>query len=340
MSTRIVADPSAANAYYHVFSRVAGGDFLFGDEEKECFRQLLHKLLKFSGLEALTWCCMGNHFHILLKVPQGDSARAAMTEDELFLRMEGAFSRQFIREVKWRVEHARKLGNNSLADKIVAGLKNQMFDLPKFMHMLKRRFSAWYNRQHGRRGTLWESRYGSVLVEDSDVALRTMACYIDLNPVRAKLVENPEDYRWCGYAEAIAGNTDARQALTELVSTVSTCDWPEALEAYRDWMFEQAGEVRDESSRVIRKGLSPEKLAQALAKRGKLTRGQLLRCRVRYFTKGVVIGARPFVESVFRQNRTLFGGQRKAGARPLRFGEWGGLCSLRDLRREVVVLPE
>jgi len=35
MSARIVADPTAANAYYHVFSRVAGGDFLFGDEEKK-----------------------------------------------------------------------------------------------------------------------------------------------------------------------------------------------------------------------------------------------------------------------------------------------------------------
>jgi len=340
MSTRIVADPSAANAHYHVFSRVAGGDFLFGDEEKECFRRLLHRLLKFSGLEAITWCCLGNHFHILLRVPQGETARAAMTEDALFTRMEGAFSADFIRETKWRVGHARKLGNEALADKIVAGLKNQMFDLPKFMHMLKRRFSAWYNRKHGRRGTLWESRYGSVLVEDSDVALRTMACYIDLNPVRAKLVEDPKDYRWCGYAEALAGNPDARTSLTELVSALGECDWPEAHDAYRDWMFEQAGEVRDESGQIVRKGISSEHVAECLTRGEKLSRGQLLRCRVRYFTKGVAIGTRPFVEAAFRQNRGFFGAKRKTGARPLRFGDWDGLCSLRDLRREALSPPE
>ena len=39
----------------------------------------------------------------------------------------------------------------------------------------------------------------------SEDALRTMAAYIDLNPIRAKLVADPRDYRWCGYAEAVAG---------------------------------------------------------------------------------------------------------------------------------------
>jgi len=340
MPLRILAEPAAECAYYHVFSRVAGGDFLFGDTEKECFRILLHKLLEFSGLEAVTWCCLGNHFHILLKVPNGQAARAAMSEDTLFSRMEVAFSRQFIREVKWRVEHARKLGNHALAEKIVAGLKAQMFDLPKFMHMLKRRFSTWYNQRHERRGTLWESRYGSVLVEDSDVALRTMACYIDLNPVRAKLVDDPKDYRWCGYAEALAGDERAQRALTGLVSSVSECAWAEAQRAYRCWMFDQAQEVTDEHGQIVRKGIDPEQARETLATGGKLTRGQLLQCRVRYFTQGVAIGAKPFVDGVFQENRSLFGSTRKSGARPMRLGEWNGLCSLRNLRQNVVRPPE
>lgn len=43
---------------------------------------------------------------------------------------------------------------------------------------------------------MWEDRFRSVLVEGRGHALRTMAAYIDLNPVRAGLCEDPKDYRW------------------------------------------------------------------------------------------------------------------------------------------------
>jgi len=51
------------------------------------------------------------------------------------------------------------------------------------MHMLKRRFSTWYNKKQGRKGTLWES-FRSVLVEDEQSVVLKMAVYIDLNAVR------------------------------------------------------------------------------------------------------------------------------------------------------------
>jgi len=53
------------------------------------------------------------------------------------------------------------------------------------MKDLKQRFTQWYNKRNGLKGTLWEDTYQSVLVEDSERALMTMAAYIDLNPVRA-----------------------------------------------------------------------------------------------------------------------------------------------------------
>jgi putative transposase len=140
------------------------------------------RLLQFCGLEASSWYCMSNHFHILLTVPGDDRAeqlRAEISEDKLFKRMKIAFSDQYNREVQWRVKHAREdMKNEAWAQDILSRLKSQMFDLSKFMQMLKRRFSAWYNKKHGRRGTLWEERFGSVLVEDSEDALRTMASYI------------------------------------------------------------------------------------------------------------------------------------------------------------------
>ena len=79
------------------------------------------------------------------------------------------------------------------------------------MKALKQRFSQWYNRRKGR--TLWEGRYKSVIVQDEAKALRTMATYIDLNPVRADITEDPADYRWSGYAEAMAGKAEALEGI-------------------------------------------------------------------------------------------------------------------------------
>ena len=71
-----------------------------------------------------------------------------------------------------------------------------MSDLSAYMKIVKQRFTQWFNKKHARRGTLWEDRFKSTLVEDGHAA-RVVAGYIDLNPVRAALVRDPKDYRWC-----------------------------------------------------------------------------------------------------------------------------------------------
>jgi hypothetical protein len=78
-----------------------------------------------------------------------------------------------------------------------------MYDLSEFMKGVKQRFTQWYNREHGRTGTLWEGRFKSVLVEGG-FAARVVAAYIDLNPVRAGMVSRPEDYRWSSYGVAMS----------------------------------------------------------------------------------------------------------------------------------------
>ena len=60
-------------SHFHVMSRVAGGAMLFGDEEKEAFRLLMWRMAKFSGVEILTYCVMGNHFHLLIRIPKREA---------------------------------------------------------------------------------------------------------------------------------------------------------------------------------------------------------------------------------------------------------------------------
>ncbi len=43
------------------------------------------------------------------------------------------------------------------------------------------------------------------MIAESGVAALRMAAYIDLNPVRAGMVKDPADYRWCSYGEAVGG---------------------------------------------------------------------------------------------------------------------------------------
>ena len=77
------------------------------------------------------------------------------------------------------------------AEEMRTKLLSRMGDVSVFMKELKQRFSIWYNKSHRRYETLWAERFKSVLVEGSRSALRTVAAYIDLNPVRAGLVEDP-----------------------------------------------------------------------------------------------------------------------------------------------------
>lgn len=68
-------------------------------------------------------------------------------------------------------------------------------DLSRAMRLLNQRYVGAFNRRHGRTGTLWESRFRSCLVQ-TDGYLLTLYRYIDLNPVRAAIVDSAERYPW------------------------------------------------------------------------------------------------------------------------------------------------
>ena len=70
--------------------------------------------------------------------------------------------------------------------------------LSRLMQRLAGVFANRFNRIRGRKGHLWEGRFRSTIVQPSACFLRCMA-YIDLNPVRAGMVEQPQDYLWSSY---------------------------------------------------------------------------------------------------------------------------------------------
>jgi putative transposase len=66
------------------------------------------------------------------------------------------------------------------------------------MKGIGQRYVQYINRTYGRSGTLWEGRFRSCLVQSDSYVL---ACYryIEMNPVRAKMVTHPAEYRWSSY---------------------------------------------------------------------------------------------------------------------------------------------
>jgi putative transposase len=73
------------------------------------------------------------------------------------------------------------------------------------MQDLGRKYVRYINATYHRSGTLWEGRYKASLI-DSEAYLLTCMRYIELNPVRAKMVAHPGEYRWSSYARNAFGH--------------------------------------------------------------------------------------------------------------------------------------
>lgn len=80
--------------------------------------------------------------------------------------------------------------------------------IPNLIIYLGRRYVQYVNRSYRRTGTLWDSRYKSSLVH-AETYLLTCQRYIELNPLRASMVDDPAHYRWTSYRSNALGQADS-----------------------------------------------------------------------------------------------------------------------------------
>ena len=306
-------------ACYHCVARVVGAEFLLDDVGKERLVHLMWRQAAFSGIEIVTYCMMSNHFHVLIRVP---AEQPHLGDALLVERVEVLYGRTS-EEARFLREAISQRG--AVYDGVRARLVARMGNVSIFMKELKQRFSRWYNHRHERFGTLWAERFRSVLVEDGGLAMEAVAAYIDLNPVRAGIVEDPKDYRHCGYAAALAGNPLARKGL---MSFGEGRAWKDRAAWYRMRLFVGAGTVHQVGKHM----LTGARIQAEVDRRGELSMAELVRLRVRYFRDGLALGSRAFVEEVFREFRDQFGPKRRVGACPVRALARFGLAVLRNLR--------
>ena len=315
------------SAVYHCMTRTVNGELLFKDRDKEILRKMIRQVADFCGVEVLTYCIMSNHFHVLLQVPDAPS----VSDTELIRRYRVLYPKPTKYQEASAVLMASQLqlGGNE-AEVIRRKLLARMSDVSEFMKTVKQRFTTWYNKSHQRYGTLWADRFKSVLVQGEGNPLQTMAAYIDLNSVRAGLVEDPKDYRFCGYAEAVAGVAEARRGLIQIWSDYGAKRSGLALQAHRMLIFGK------HASGAGLSDLTRKRALKVLDREdGQLPKAAILRCRVRYFTDGAILGSAEFVRGFVHVWQVESGRKHPPKVNAMRGSDWGDLAVIRSLRRQV-----
>ncbi len=281
---RLILDDQPA--VYHVMSHTALDGYPFDAVDKD---RLLDIIRTFAGIyfcQILGFALMGNHFHILIRMTPADHVH----DEDIVERF-----------------HARYGDDAYFPLQSLESFRQKWTSLSEFMREVKQTFSRYYNKRHHRRGTLWGERFKSVLVEDGRTLVNCLA-YIDLNPVRAGIVDRPEDYRWCSLGYHLQSNN--RDNLLELDFGLVDWDVPdpsERLTLYRQFLYETAA-LESPKGKPIREDLL-EKTRQAGYEYSRTDRFLL---RTRWFTDSGIIGSKQFIEMTAKKLGLPGAGHRHA----------------------------
>jgi putative transposase len=303
--SRMVIDDETT--VYHVMSRTALDGFPLGDIEKDFMVDLIKRYAGLYFVKILGVCIMVNHFHLLVKM---------------------------LPEYKYTDENIKKRyvrfhrDERVFTDALIPALLEKLSNLSKFVREIKVGFTRYYNRRQNRRGYFWGDRFKSVVVENGETLINCLA-YIDLNPLRAGLVERPEKYRWnsIGY-HVQTGNKDDFLSLDFGLKEFGILDAEERLKRYRRYVYE-AGAV-DRSEKLGAKVIDNSVLVNERTNDFKIKRVQRFRYRTRYFTDSGIIGTKEFVSANFGKFKDLFMSKKDKIPKPV-----AGLDGIFSLKRLV-----
>jgi putative transposase len=127
-------------------------------------------------------------------------------------------------------------------------------NISKAMHYLNVSYTVYFNRKNGRSGHLLQGRYKSFIIEKESYLL-AVSRYIHLNPVRARVVGKPEDYRWSSYRSYIGKGNGSKWLTTDWMLEQFSNDKKTARRLYREFVKEGVGKEDDPFSGIFRGGI-------------------------------------------------------------------------------------
>ncbi len=231
-------------------------------------------------------------------------------------------------------------GNKSekaLGDGQIPSLRLKWASLSEYIKDIKQRFSRFYNKLHHRKGFFWSERFKSVIVENGETLINCLA-YIDLNPVRAGIVEKPEAYRWSSLGYHIqTNNKEDFLSLDFGLKEFGILDARERLKYYRQFVYEKGyidvskrEQINSNRHTQRHTDLSSPDLAEdkMLPLRG-INKVNRFLYRSRYFTDSGIIGSKAFVSWHYRVFKDFFSAKHEK--RPKTISGLDGVYSLKRL---------
>ena len=208
-----------APAAYHITSRIKDDEFLLeDDEDKRDLLEIIRRAAVFAGITVMSYTILDNHFHLLVHIPE----RQEVDNSELERRARILWGDEKAEEhfECWRFWESHEKAQR--AEKERNALRRRMYDISPFVKTIKDTFRHSYKRRHGISGAVWgRSRFKSAAVSSDFKTLATVASYIDLNAVRARIARHPKNYKWCGLGAAKKGDRFALGGIAAFARTAN-----------------------------------------------------------------------------------------------------------------------
>jgi REP element-mobilizing transposase RayT len=266
-------------AIYHVISRSALPGFPFEDIEKDYLVEVIKRFSSLYFTEVLGLCVMGNHFHLAVRM---------LPESQL---SDGEIKKRFSRFYGKKRE---------ITEGRIPFYRPKWCSLSEFIKEIKQTFSRFFNKRHNRKGYLWGERFKSVIVENGETLINCLS-YIDLNPIRAGIVERPEHSRCCSLGYHVqSGNKGKLLSLDFGLKEFGRMSGKERFRRYREFVYEVGALDGKTGARIEKKVLERER-----KKDFALTRAERFRYRTRYFTDSGIIGSKEYVRQHFQRFKSL-----------------------------------
>ena len=301
-SRMIIADEKAV---YHVMSRTALDGFPLQDVEKDFMLDLIKRFSSLYFTEILGFCLMGNHFHLLVKMIPDNR----FTDEDIQKRFETFYA-----------------DSRDFTEGQIPYLREKLSSLSEFMREIKVGFARYYNRRHNRRGYFWGDRFKSVIVDKGETLVNCLA-YIDLNPLRAGLVDRPEDYRWNSLGYHVQTHNKDQFLSTDFGFEEFNVKSPkERIRRYRRFVYEAGAISRPDKMQA--KVIDDKVVAKERKKDFEISQISRFRNRTRYFTDSGIIGSKQFVSENYQRFKHLFYSKHEKKPKPIK-----GLDGMYSLKR-------
>jgi REP element-mobilizing transposase RayT len=259
-----------------VISRTALDGYPLGEQEKSLLLTIIQQLSAVYFCEVLGFCLMGNHFHLLVTM---------RPEDE-------------VSDKEVQTSFQRRYGDEyTLMPGQIPFYRQKWTSLSEYVKEIKQGFTRVYNKKRCRKGTFWAERFKSVIVEKGETLINCLA-YIDLNPIRAGLVDRPEEYHWSSLGYRFrSSRKDGFLSWNMGLKEYNVKSPKERLRLYREFVYARGG-VDLGKGRILDAIALPENVERFIQ-------------RTRFFTDAGIMGSREFVRQGFELFRDIIRPKRE-----------------------------